>query len=102
MIDLVKMESLLNLPDDTPAEDRRTAVLSALALMKEANDAEASTVDTYKRIEEENKNLKKQNVDLYNRVAKTILPTTIDKPDDSDDSPEEKNEKLLEEIRGYY
>lgn len=102
MIDLVKMESLLNLPDDTPAEDRRTAVLSALALMKEANDAETSTADNYKRIEEENKNLKKQNVDLYNRVAKTILPNSNENSDDSGETPEEKNEKLLEEIRGYY
>ena len=102
MIDLVKMESLLNLPDDTPAEDRRTAVLSALEMIKEANEAEKTTADNYKKMENENKNLKKQNVDLYNRVAKTILPKSNENSDDSDETPEEKNEKLLEEIRGYY
>ena len=102
MIDLVKMESLLNLPEDTPAEDRRAAVLSALAMMKEANDAETATADIYKQMEEENKNLKKQNVDLYNRVAKTILPTKIEESEGTEKTPEEKNEEILEEIRGYY
>lgn len=102
MIDLVKMESLLNLPDDTPAEDRRTAVLSALEMMKDANEAEKATADIYKKMEEENKNLKRQNVDLYNRVAKTILPNSNKNSGDSGETPEEKNEKLLEEIRGYY
>lgn len=101
MIDLVKMEELLNMPDETPAEDRRTAILSVLALMKESNDAETATADKYKQLETENQNLKKQNVDLYNRVAKTIIPAKQEDVE-PEKSAEQKNDELLEQIRRYY
>lgn len=98
MIDIEKMVTTLNIPDDMTVDEMRRIVVDVLDMAKASNEAEKAIATENATLKTENDRLSKQNLELFNRVTTTISPSTKLKEDEE----EEKEEVTTDDILSYY
>ena len=98
MIDIDKMVTTLNIPDGMTVDEMRRIVVDVLDMAKASNEAEKAISDENATLKTENDRLSKQNLELFNRVTTSILPS----PTKKDDDEKGKEEVTTEDILNYY
>lgn len=98
MIDIDKMLTTLSIPDGMTVDEMRRIVVDVLDMAKASNEAEKAIATENATLKTENDRLSKQNLELFNRVTTSILPSAKTKDDDDD----EKEEVTTDDILSYY
>lgn len=92
MIDLTKLN--IEIPDDMTVDEMRTRVVEIVDAIKTSNQEETDISTRNRELEDENTRLRKQNLDLFNRVTIPVVKR----------QKEEEQEKCptTEDILSYY
>lgn len=92
MIDLSKVN--IEIPDGMTVDEMRARMVELVDVMKASNQDETEIYVKNKELSDENDRLRKQNLDLFNRVT---MPIIINKHTETDDSS-----PTTDEIISYY